>query len=87
MVQNDIVKIMCIRDSYMFSLNMAATTKVGCGVVYFTPILDIGASYLNWISVYVQYNGGYQFVGTFSAKDFMRYSEFRDMRINEIFED
>jgi hypothetical protein len=87
MVQNEVVKIMCIRDSYMFHLNMAASTKVRCGVVYFTPILDIGMSYLNWVSVYVQYNGGYQFVGTFMAKDFMRYSEFRDMRISEILND
>ena len=81
MVQNEVVKIMCIRDSRSFN------NKVRCGGVYFTPILDIGASYLNWISIYVEYKGGYQFIGTFRARDFMRYSEFRDMRISEIFDD
>ena len=84
MVQNQVVRIMCIRDSYMLYIDHISGNKVRCGMVYFTPILDIGASYLNWISVYTQYKDGYQFIGTFRAKDFMRYNEFRDMRIDEI---
>ena len=87
MVQNEVIKIICIRDSYMYSVINGLANKIRCVMVYFTPILDIGASYLNWISVYVEYKGGYQFLGTFRAKDFMVYSKFRDMRIDEIFED
>ena len=63
-MENKVIKIICIRDSYMYSSN-GLTNKIRCGMVYFTPFLDIGASYLNWISVYNQYNGGYQFIGTF----------------------
>lgn len=80
MVQDKVVKIICVKTAYSGSL------VVDIGKILYTPILDFDSGYNKWVSVYFTYNGTYVYFGAFLCECFMRYDKFRDKRIDEIFD-
>lgn len=73
------IRLICIKKSYSINGHLFITE----GQVCFTPIYDFGASYLNWVSIYI--NNDY--FGAHRACNFMTMAEWREKRIDEILND
>ena len=77
-ISNEVPILICINDSISVISNKFTNIKIGslCN----TKQLDFGASYLNYIGVFIE--GVYY--GAHSTKNFVTLGEFRNMRILEI---